>query len=202
MPDVMLNCGHCGRFVPSRQADRYAPWGGAADLEPPDDVWLCQPCAAEGYQRVLARCLNEGIAPYDVRPLWVPPSYWFRARAVARSMFRHGTPRPVRHGRARHELTGVRKVWWCACGRPEKHPAHDWDEARRLSIGYCHFEKRVGRNIGTTRVEEWCTCGWSTGALVPDRDSRNVDYLSMGSLLREHIKGAALDACGAMEVAA
>lgn len=191
MRDVMLNCGHCGRFVPFRQADRYVPWGGAADLEPPDDVVLCPSCADEPYRQTLAQLLANGIGPYEHRPWWVPPRYWFRARSVARAMFRHGYPRPVLHTRVRHELSGVRKVWWCACGRPEKHPAHDWDEARRLSISWCQFDRRHGRNIGTTRVQEWCACGWSTGALVPDRDpSTGSRRCVSGSLLREHIAEA------------
>lgn len=201
MSGYTLNCGHCGRFVPGRQADGYEPWGHSGMQEPPDPVDLCPSCADDIYRRALARALAEGLSPYHARPYFGPPACWMRARAVARAMFRHGHPRPVRHSRARHAMTGTRMVWWCACGRPEKHPAHDLTEARRLSIRYCRFEKRHGRNIGTTKVQEWCTCGWTTGPLVPD-DTRQVDYLMMGRLLREHIEAATHRALGVVEVAA
>lgn len=204
MRSVMLNCGHCGRFVPHRQADTYAPWGGAADQEPPDPVDLCPACAEDGYRRTLARALRGGLYPYEYRPYYVPPSYWFRARSVARAMFRHGHPRTVRHERVRYETSGQRMVWWCACRRPERHPCHDPAESRRLSVTYHPFEKRHGRNIATVRVQEWCACGWTTGALVPEGPvgRQTVDYLSMGTLLREHIEAATFTSIGATVVAA
>jgi hypothetical protein len=145
------NCGHCGRFIPAGPIDAYAPWGGAADQEPPDDVLLCPRCADDIYERALAWLLREGIPPYEARSYWMPPNAVHRARGVARGMFRHGlVKRPVRHERVRYET--------------------------------------VGRS-GTFRVQEWCACGWSTGLLPPGGFPRQVDYLSPGTRIRDHVDG-------------
>jgi len=42
-----IRCGHCGKFC--KYFDSYAPFGGWASYEPPDEVYLCEKCAKEMY---------------------------------------------------------------------------------------------------------------------------------------------------------
>lgn len=183
MTAPLPNCGHCGRFtVP---VDSYAPWGGYADLEPPDPVLLCARCTDEEYRASLRNVLLRGLVPLHARGNWQAGGYYYQARAVARAMFRHGlAERPQLHMRARHETSGTRQVWVCQCGRPERHPAHDAKDSHRLGVQFCRFERRHAFTLGTFKVQEWCTCGWTSGARVPDD---GVDYLFAGRRLREHI---------------
>lgn len=156
----LLNCDHCGRFTVG--ADSYTNWGHAGMDEPPDPIILCSACHEGEYQRYLGGLLKRGIPPNDARPTWQSSLAWVRAKGVARGMFKHGTPRPVMHTHARTAYDSLR-AWFCACGRPERHPAHDPVEARRLNVPHCRFEKRVGKPLRPSRTRSWCVCGWSTG---------------------------------------
>lgn len=53
-------CGRCGLFC--RVHDEYTHFGGSADLEPPDPIYLCERCSKEIEQQMV-----EGT-DYPARP--------------------------------------------------------------------------------------------------------------------------------------
>lgn len=183
-----FSCDICGRFVPTNGGDQYGPWGGSGDLEPPEPIDFCEQCAEGSFHKALANFRKFGIAPYKNRPYYVPPKFWLKARAIVKSERRHGLILPVLHYEARHETKGVLRAWFCKCGRPEAHPAHDPKTARACSIKYCRFERRVERSIANKRPlrRYWCTCGWSTPWVAVDVHSWEPE--SAEGQFKQHVK--------------
>lgn len=48
-------CNHCGRFYRYEDGDQYTHFGGAADLEPPDPIFMCPACSKRDEDEQVAR---------------------------------------------------------------------------------------------------------------------------------------------------
>jgi hypothetical protein len=62
--DNFMRCNVCGKFA--KIVDTYAPFGNSADVEPPDDVNMCQ------------KCVDEDVVFY--KKAGFMPSHWHKAK--------------------------------------------------------------------------------------------------------------------------
>lgn len=153
-------CDYCGRFCDP--VDGLTPWGPGME-EPPEDAALCPKCANDIFERCLADLIRLGVPKWDRRPWWHSPNAWYRARAIVRGKRKHGLlPFVVRHERVRKDFDTAH-VLWCKCGKPERHPVHDREQATRMRLRWCRYESSGKQtHARSARTRQWCSCGWST----------------------------------------
>lgn len=85
MSDWSPKCAYCGRFAGWR-AERFTPFGGSQDLEPPDEEFVCRRCARRLYR--------DAIRERRI------PSHWHSAAWTYRAAKKLGFVQAGPHGAA------------------------------------------------------------------------------------------------------